>query len=70
MRRRAAGPRCSITLSETTGETGVHQRRHRPGAVLLGTDRLLAGGPVEGIPAIDDLVEAAAEELQAATAEA
>jgi hypothetical protein len=35
-----------------------------PGAVLLGTDRLLAGGPVSGIGEIEDLVEAAAEELQ------
>lgn len=35
-----------------------------PGAVLLGTDRLLAGGPVSGIGEIEDLVEAAAEELE------
>lgn len=36
-----------------------------PGAVLLGTDRLLAGGPVTGIAAIEELVGAAAEELRA-----
>ncbi len=40
-----------------------------PGAVLLGTDRLLAGGPAEGLAEIEDLVEAAADELQAATAQ-
>jgi hypothetical protein len=34
-------------------------------AVLLGTDRLLAGGPVTGIAAIEELVGAAAEELRA-----
>jgi len=37
-----------------------------PGAVLLGTDRLLAGGPVAGIAEIEELVDAAAAELQAA----
>jgi hypothetical protein len=41
-----------------------------PGAVLLGTDRLLAGGPVTGLADVDELVEAAAEELRAASAEA
>ena len=39
-----------------------------PGAVILGTDRLLAGGPAEGIEEIEELVAAAAEELQAAAA--
>ena len=34
-----------------------------PGAVLLGTDRLLAGGPVSGIVEIEELVDAAAEQL-------
>jgi len=40
-----------------------------PGAVLVGTDRLLAGGPATGITEIEELVEAAAEELQAAREE-
>ena len=40
----------------------------RPGAVLLGTDRLLAGGPAEGLQEIEELVAAAAEELRAAAA--
>jgi len=39
-----------------------------PGAVLLGTDRQLAGGPVEGLDAIEDLVEAAAAEIAAGAA--
>ena len=34
-----------------------------PGAVLLGTDRMLAGGPVAGADEIADLVEAVAAEL-------
>jgi hypothetical protein len=34
-----------------------------PGAVLLGTDRMLAGGPVAGTDEISDLVEAVAAEL-------
>ena len=42
--------------------------RHRlgaasPGAVLLGTDRMLAGGPVAGDDDVADLVEAVAAEL-------
>jgi hypothetical protein len=37
-----------------------------PGAVLLGTDRMLAGGPVAGADDIADLVEAVADELGAA----
>jgi hypothetical protein len=40
-----------------------------PGAVLLGTDRLLAGGPVTGLAEIEELVEAAGEELRAAREE-
>jgi Methylamine utilisation protein MauE len=38
-----------------------------PGAVLLGTDRRLAGGPVSGMVALEELVRATAEELQAAS---
>lgn len=41
-----------------------------PGAVLLGTDRFLAGGPATGMVEIEELVEAAAEQLQAVAAEA
>jgi len=41
-----------------------------PGAVLLGTDRLLAGGPVAGMVGVEGLVEAAAEQLRGATSEA
>jgi hypothetical protein len=39
--------------------------REMPGAVLLGTDRLMAGGPATGIAGIEGLVAAAAEELRA-----
>jgi hypothetical protein len=52
-------------LGDPDGETalrlGVHQL---PSAVLLGADRLLAGGPVAGLADIEDLVAAAAEEIQ------
>jgi hypothetical protein len=37
-----------------------------PSAVLVGTDRLFAGGPVSGVEEIEELVEAAAEELRSA----
>lgn len=57
-------------LGDPDGETalrlGVHQR---PGAVLLGTDRLLAGGPATGLEEIEELVAAAAEEIENAAAE-
>jgi hypothetical protein len=39
-----------------------------PGAVLLGTDRYLAGGPVVGLAEIEELVSAAAEEIRTAGA--
>jgi hypothetical protein len=56
-----------LLLGDPDGETrrrlGVHDL---PGAVLLGTDRYLAGGPVTGLEDIEDLVAAAAEEIQAA----
>jgi hypothetical protein len=56
-------------LGDPDGDTALRLRVFsHPGAVLLGTDRLLAGGPVQGVAAIDDLVEAAAEELRTATA--
>jgi hypothetical protein len=55
-----------LLLGDPEGETrqrlGVHAM---PGAVLLGTDRQLAGGPVEGLDAIEELVGAAAEEIAA-----
>lgn len=44
------------------GRFGIEDR----GAVLLGTDRLLAGGPSHGDEEIDELVEAAIEQLQGA----
>jgi hypothetical protein len=56
-------------LGDPDGDTALRLRIFgQPGAVLLGTDRLLAGGPVTGIADIDDLVEAAAEQIEAATA--
>ena len=39
-----------------------------PGAVLLGTDGLLAGGPAMGLEEIEELVDAAAEEIEASMA--
>jgi hypothetical protein len=38
------------------------------GAVLLGTDRFLAGGPVEGADEVEELVEAVVEQIRAAAA--
>jgi hypothetical protein len=37
-----------------------------PGAVIVGTDRLLAGGPAVGVEQIEELVAAAAAEIRAA----
>ncbi|WP_151083332.1 MauE/DoxX family redox-associated membrane protein [Nocardioides cynanchi] len=60
-----------LLLGDPDGETrrrlGVTEL---PGAVLLGTDRYLAGGPVSGLEDIDDLVAAAAEQIQAAASPA
>ena len=42
--------------------------RSVPGAVLLGTDGLLAGGPATGLEEIEELVDAAAEEIEASMA--
>jgi hypothetical protein len=56
-------------LGDPEGE--VHRRLGAwamPGAVLVGTDRLLAGGPADGVDEIEELVAAAAEELRAAAA--
>jgi hypothetical protein len=56
-------------LGDPDGDTALRLRVfEQPGAVLLGTDRLLAGGPVTGLEEIDELVQAAAEELRAASA--
>jgi hypothetical protein len=56
-----------LLLGDPDGET---RRRlgvtDLPGAVLLGTDRYLAGGPEMGLDDIEELVAAAAEEIQAA----
>jgi hypothetical protein len=57
-------------LGDPDGDTRLRLRVYSlPGAVLLGTDRLLAGGPVEGLSEIEELVEAAAAEVGAATAQ-
>ena len=58
-------------LGDPDGDTAARlQVFSRPGAVLLGTDRLLAGGPVTGVTEIDDLVDAAAAELRTAATRA
>jgi hypothetical protein len=52
-------------LGDPDGDTRLRLRVYSvPGAVLLGADRLLAGGPVEGLARIEELVEAAADELR------
>jgi hypothetical protein len=57
-------------LGDPDGDTRLRLRVYSlPGAVLLGTDRLLAGGPAEGLSEIEELVEAAAAEVGAATAQ-
>jgi hypothetical protein len=56
-----------VLLGDPEGETRLRLGvTAMPGAVLLGTDRQLAGGPVDGPAAIEELVEAAAAELAAA----
>jgi len=59
-----------VLLGDPEGETRLRLGvSSMPGAVLLGTDRQLAGGPVEGLDAIEELVGAAAEEIAAAAEE-
>jgi hypothetical protein len=54
-----------VLLGDPDDQTRVHLGLFaRPGAVLLGTDRLLAGGPAEDLDEIEELVAAAAVELQ------
>jgi hypothetical protein len=53
-------------LGDPEGETRARLGVPVPGAALVGTDRLLAGGPVGGLEEIEELVEAAAEQLRAA----
>ena len=56
-----------VLLGDPEGETRLRLGvSAMPGAALLGTDRQLAGGPVDGLDAIEELVEAAAAELAAA----
>jgi hypothetical protein len=67
-----------VTHVVTEGEAGAPGHHHlrdpggvfreavgarAPGAVLLGTNRMIAGGPVAGLEAISDLVDAMAVEL-------
>lgn len=53
-------------LSDPDGQTRFRlQVLQLPGAVLLGTDRYLAGGPVAGLEEIEELVAAAAAEISA-----
>ncbi len=53
-------------LGDPDGQTRLRLRVFDvPGAVLLGTDRHLAGGPSLGLEEIEELVEAAADEIQA-----
>lgn len=55
-----------VLLGDPDGETSRRLGTHvMPSAVLLGTDRLLAGGPVTGLDAIEEMVEAAAGEIRA-----
>jgi hypothetical protein len=57
-------------LGDPDGETRARlQVLPFPGAVLLGTDRLLAGGPVAGMSEIEELVAAAAEQLRTVAVE-
>lgn len=58
----------ALLLGDPEGEAQARLGVPVPGAVLLGTDRLLAGGPVGGLEAIEGLVEAAAEQLHSAVA--
>jgi hypothetical protein len=52
-------------LGDPDGRTSLVLRVHeQPGAVLLGTDRYFAGGPAFGLDEIDELVQAAAEQIR------
>ena len=55
-------------LGDPDGHTRGRFSAAMPGAVLLGADRLLAGGPADGLAEIEELVEAAAEQLGAVAA--
>lgn len=55
-------------LGDPEGKTQAQLGVPVPGAALLGTDRHLAGGPVDGLEEIEELVEAAAEQVRAAIA--
>jgi hypothetical protein len=57
-----------ILLGDPGGEVRRRFGIDGRGAVLLGTDRFLAGGPVDGDDLVEELVEAAAEEIQVASA--
>ena len=54
-------------LGDPEGETQARLGVPAPGAALLGTDRHLAGGPVGGLEEIEELVEAAAEQVRNTT---
>ena len=63
--RRGPWPELSDdVLGDPDGETQARLGVPVPGAVLLGTDRHLAGGPVGGLDEIEELVEAAAEQVR------
>jgi hypothetical protein len=52
-------------LGDPDSGTRVQMRVYRPpGSVLLGTDRMLAGGPAQGLDEIEELVQAAASQLR------
>lgn len=57
-----------VLLGDPDGHTAGRMAVSMPGAVLLGADRMLAGGPALGLAEIDELVAAAAAEIAAATA--
>jgi hypothetical protein len=64
----AVAPHLSADL---LGDPGGEARQRlgmwtMPSAVLVGTDRLFAGGPVSGVQEIEELVAAAAEQLRSA----
>ncbi len=59
-----------ILLGDPDGHTAGRMAVSMPGAVLLGADRKLAGGPALGLDEIDELVAAAAAEIAGAPAPA
>ena len=64
--RLPAGVRDRVVVDASDSVLDGLHIRHVPSAVLLGMDRLLAGGPVAGVEQIDQMVSEIEQEFRAA----